>query len=47
MVSAETLEALARLAEVLQLQPADAATLEQYAGTLPAAVADAVDDLIE
>jgi hypothetical protein len=43
----ETLAALRLLAQALQLHPDDAADLEQYGGTLPAAVADAVDDLIE
>ena len=43
----ETLAALAALALALQHHPDDAAALEQYSGTLPAAVADAVDELIE
>jgi len=43
----DTLAALRLMALALQLHPDDAAALEQYGGTLPAAVADAVDDLIE
>jgi hypothetical protein len=46
-MSPDTLAALRLLAQALQLHPDDAAALEQYGGTLPAAVADAVDDLIE
>ncbi len=43
----DTLAALRLLALALQNHPDDAAALEQYSGTLPAAVVDAVDDLIE
>ncbi len=43
----DTLAALAALALALQHHPNDAAALEQYSGTLPAAVADAVDELLE
>jgi hypothetical protein len=43
----DTLAALRLLALALQHHPNDAAALEQYSGTLPAAVADAVDELLE
>ncbi len=43
----DTLAALAALALALQRHPDDAAALNDYGGTLPAAVADAVDELIE
>jgi hypothetical protein len=43
----DTLAALRLLALALQRHPDDAAALNDYGGTLPAAVADAVDELIE
>jgi hypothetical protein len=43
----DTLAALAALALALQLHPDDVAALNDYGGTLPAAVADAVDELLE
>ena len=42
----DTLAALRLLALALQLHPDDAAAMEQY-GSLPAWLADAVDDLIK